>query len=175
MCTNKQQVFVEEYLKCWNATEAAITAGYSERSAYSIGHRMLKNDEVLEEIKARITEKSMSADEVIIRLAEQARNNIGDFITVDDGSWTLDLDAIKENGHLVKRIKNGPHGPEIELHDAQAALIQLGKVHGLFVDRQEVTGKDGAPLTVRYVNDWRDNFTHAASGAGDSQDTGEEV
>ena len=37
---------------------------------------------------------------------------------------------------------------EIELHDAQAATVQLGRALGLFVDRQEGTGKDGGPIEL---------------------------
>ena len=42
--TAKQQAFVEAY--CGNATEAALKAGYSPKTAYSQGQRLLKNDEV---------------------------------------------------------------------------------------------------------------------------------
>ena len=38
--------FVDEYLVDLNATQAAIRAGYSEKTAYSIGQRLLKNVEV---------------------------------------------------------------------------------------------------------------------------------
>lgn len=88
----------------------------------------------------------MCADEVITRLAEQARGDIANFLVVDGDDWALDLAAIKERGYLVKKIKQGPHGPEIELYDAQAALALLGRTHGLFVDRQEISGRDGEPI-----------------------------
>ena len=39
-------IFVTEYIKSGNATQAAILAGYSEKTAYSQGSRLLKNDEV---------------------------------------------------------------------------------------------------------------------------------
>jgi len=144
----KQQVFVVEYLKCWNASEAARRAGY--KNANVQGARLLAIDSIAAEIRARIEEKSMSADEVITRLATQARSDIGEFLTVDGEDWALNLQAIKERGYLVKKIKQGPHGPEIELHDAQAALALLGKTLGLFVDRQELSG--GVQLTVVYSN-----------------------
>lgn len=115
----KQQVFVNEYLQCWNATEAARRAGYKHPNKQ--GPALLVNLGIAAEIRARIEEKSMSADEVITRLADQARGDVGNFIVVDGDDWTLDLAAIKECGHLVKKIKQGPHGPEIELHDAQAS------------------------------------------------------
>lgn len=44
--TIKQKLFVYEYLIDHNATQAAIRAGYSEKTAYSIGQRLLKNVEI---------------------------------------------------------------------------------------------------------------------------------
>ena len=43
--TPKQQRFVEEYLIDLNATKAAIRSGYSEKTAYSVGHENLKKPE----------------------------------------------------------------------------------------------------------------------------------
>lgn len=47
----KQQAFIQEYLKDFNATKAAIRAGYSEQTAYSQGQRLLKNVEVNKKIE----------------------------------------------------------------------------------------------------------------------------
>lgn len=47
----RQERFVLEWLKDMNATKAAIRAGYSERTAYSIGQRLLKNVEIQTAIK----------------------------------------------------------------------------------------------------------------------------
>ncbi len=48
---------------------------------------------------------------------------------------------------LVKRFSDSPRaGLSIELYDAQAALVQLGKHLGLFVERTEITGANGEPL-----------------------------
>jgi phage terminase small subunit len=55
--TIKQDLFIREYLKTWNATEAAINAGYSKRTAYSIGEENLKKPEIkeaLEKLKKEI-------------------------------------------------------------------------------------------------------------------------
>lgn len=46
MLNHKQQFFVLEYAKTLNATAAAKAAGYSERTAYSQGNRLLKNAEI---------------------------------------------------------------------------------------------------------------------------------
>ena len=50
--------FVDEYLVDLNATQAAIRAGYSEKTAYSIGQRLLKNVEVQKMIANRMEERS---------------------------------------------------------------------------------------------------------------------
>ena len=50
MLTDKQERFAQAYVLHRNATVAAKTAGYSERSAYNQGYRMLKNNEIVERI-----------------------------------------------------------------------------------------------------------------------------
>ena len=60
--TEKQLRFVEEYLGCYNATQAALRAGYSPKSAYSQGNRLLKHDEIKEEISRKQEEISRRLD-----------------------------------------------------------------------------------------------------------------
>ena len=86
--SNKQRVFVEEYLQCWNATEAARRAGYSPKTAYSIGQENLRKPEIAAAVKARINEKTMQADEVLARLSEQGRADIGQFFKIVE-EWTF--------------------------------------------------------------------------------------
>lgn len=105
--------------------------------------RLIANDNVQAEIQARLNELKVSADEVLVRLADQARGSMGDFLKFYDGVNTpfLDLQAAKEKGllHLVKKLKYNKDGqPEIELYDAQAALVQLGRHHKLFTDNAEM-------------------------------------
>lgn len=137
--TNRQHVFVSEYLRCWNAAEAARRAGYSERTARNIGYQTLQKPEIQDEINRRMAEIKMSADEVLVRLSEQARLDISQFVKP---GGAIDWDAIKANGHLVKKVKhNAGQNSEIELHDAQAALKLLGQAHRLFTERTEVDVK----------------------------------
>lgn len=169
--SNKQRVFVEEYLRTWNATEAARRAGYSEKTAYSIGQENLKKPEVKAAIEARIAEKAMSADEVLLRLADQARSTMADFIN-DAGE--VDLRTAKDNGklHLVKSYTVTDKGTErVELYDAQAALVHLGRHHGLFVDKVEHSGKvgmsfsaDDAAQAERELDGWRPDRGAASTG-----------
>lgn len=157
--TNKQRAFVEAYLaNGFNATQAAITAGYSEKTAYSIGQENLKKPEIAEFVKQRMDAMAMQADEVLARLSDMARGNMSDFVTILSGLPYIDLDKAKAQGklYLLKKFKNTDKGVEIELYDAQAALVQLGRHHGLFTDKTDITS-GGEPIKT-YISvspdDW---------------------
>lgn len=93
----KQVAFVNAYVECWNASEAARRAGYKGRSN-SVGHQLLTNIDIAAEIKRRVAEKCMTADECLIRLAEQARGTLDDFI---DGRFiSLDKARSREENHI---------------------------------------------------------------------------
>ncbi len=49
--TERQERFCQEYSKLGNATQSAINAGYSEKTAYSCGQRLLKDAEIQQRIK----------------------------------------------------------------------------------------------------------------------------
>ena len=72
--TDKQSAFVEEYLTDLNATQAAIRAGYSPKTAYSIGQRLMKDHDIQEAINSAMKERSertaLTQDYVISRLME---------------------------------------------------------------------------------------------------------
>jgi phage terminase small subunit len=152
--TNKRLAFVNEYLRDFNATQAAIRAGYSPNTARSQGQRLLTNVDIAAAVKEGIAEKGMGAEEVLLRLAEHARGDMGDFLDIGSMGFVIDLNSAKEKGitHLIKKVKmrtqtsvdksgieTETHDMEIELYDAQAALVQLGRYHKLFTDKQELT------------------------------------
>ena len=156
--TKKQRVFIEEYLQCWNATEAALRAGYSKRTARSIGSENLTKPDIADAIEKRISEMAMGANEVLIRLGDMARASLEDFVTVygkGKNEWYLDLPKIIAAGkaHLIKSLVPTQYGLKVELHDKQKALELLGRNHKLFVDRTEIT--QSGKLEIEYVNDWR--------------------
>lgn len=95
--TAKQARFVEEYVLDLNATQAAIRAGYAEKSASVEGARLLANAKVGEAVaaglKARSERTKIDADWVLTRLAEEAEADLSDLY--DD------------NGHL-KPISEWP-------------------------------------------------------------------
>ena len=71
--TNKQRLFVEEYLTCYNATKAATRAGYKFPNKQ--GPRLLVNVGIQSLIEQRIHNVAMSADEVLERLANGIRES----------------------------------------------------------------------------------------------------
>ena len=143
--TPKQQVFINEYFLDFNATQAAIRAGYSENTARIQGHRLLTNDNIAAEIKRRMEDRHMKAEEALMLLADQAYGSLNDFVDVFEGgrSFCLNLEKAKEQGkfHLIKKLKYNAQGlPEIELHDPQKAIELIGKHLGLLTDKTEHTG-----------------------------------
>ena len=161
----KQTVFVNEYLQCWNATEAAKRAGYSKRTAYSQGARLLKDAEILDVVQARLAEKQMSADEALTLLTDMARGDVAQLMDVSSVGFSLDMQKAKELGltKLIKKVKQRTiihqgksesdedretHDLEIELYDAQAALDKILRVWGRYKD----VGTKDNPLTLS----WKD-------------------
>lgn len=145
--TSKQKAFAEHYLTCWNASEAARRAGYSEKTAGSQGSRLLKDVEVLRAIDTRMGELKMTANEAMLILTNHARGTLEHFV---DDKGDIDLKKAKEAGKLglVKKYKVSVRTfedektvtTEIELHDPQNAAMLIGKHHGAFLDRVEQSG-----------------------------------
>ena len=145
--TKKQKRFVEEYLIDLNATQAAIRAGYSPDTAYSIGNENLKKPEIKTRIDKAMAERSkrtgVNADRVVMELAKIAFVNADDVIdfktaTVKEGALPEDLAAIQS----VKVKIFGEDGleREIKMADKIKTLELLGRHLGMFKDKVEVSG-----------------------------------
>lgn len=148
--TKKQKRFVEEYLVDLNATQAAIRAGYSTQTAYSIGDENLKKPEIKNAIEKALAERSrrtgVNADRVILELAKIAFVNPTDVINMDEATVrgkanredTAAISSVKvkriptEDGDIVER--------EVRTYDKIKALELLGKHLGMFTDKFKVEG-----------------------------------
>jgi phage terminase small subunit len=130
--TNKQQSFINHYFAThFNATKAAELAGYTHPNVQ--GPRLLVNVSIAEEISRRMEELAMPANEVLARLGEHARGNIGAFIrTNEDGKPDGFSLSAERPLHMVKKVTVTDKGWSFEMYDAQAALVHIGKHHGLF-------------------------------------------
>lgn len=150
--TPKRLAFIDEYMNCgMNATEAyrRVYTDSSDESARRAGSRMLSFVDIRQEINRRLTERHMGADEVLSRLSDMARSDIATFAEVDDPSRLLD-EKYKGKTHVIKKFKKsvnkGRNGEvytniELEMYDAQSAIINMGKQHGLFSDRHIIETK----------------------------------
>ncbi len=162
--TAKQRAFILEYPKDFNATQAAIRAGYSKKTARQAASRLLTNVHIQEKMDEEFARRSLRLDEILARLTEQATASIGDFIFInpDGDRIAFDPDVIKEMGHLIKRIKASTtvkyteKGDQLEytsldltLHDGQKALELLSKHRGMATERIEHTGD----VTIRIIRD----------------------
>ena len=123
----KELKFAEEWLKTTNATQSAIKAGYSARTAYSAGNRLLKKVDVKQYIDERLAEMQESSiadtNEVMQFLSSTMRGDILDQFGLDPA-----------------------------LNDRLKAAELLGKRYKLFTDKQEISGADGEPIKVVFSN-----------------------
>lgn len=99
--TDKQNSFIQEYCKDFNATQAAIRAGYSVKTAAVVGHENLRKPNISEAINARLDELSLSSEELTKKTADIARGNLADYMTVRKIEHTPTVEK-----HLSEIIKD---------------------------------------------------------------------
>lgn len=95
----------------------------------------------------------MTADEVLVRLTEQARAEYSPYMTA---YGTVDMQRLIEDGkaHLIKSISDTAYGKKVEFYDGQAALVHIAKHLGMFQERTEHTGE--IVVRVKYGDDGTD-------------------
>ena len=170
--TDKQKRFCEEYLIDLNATQAAIRAGYSPKTAEQTASRLLRNVKVQEYIAKRQKELSRSTEitqeRVIKELALITFSNNADYAHVVEKKMQVEaggalVDVLDKDGKPVmyrtvepvlteelteeqKRalavIKKGRDGLEVKSCDKVKALELLGKHLGIFTDKIEANVND---------------------------------
>lgn len=124
--TLKQERFCQEYLKDFNATQSAIRAGFSRKTANQQGSRLLANVNIQKRI-AEINieaknENIMTVQEIQERLTKMARGQIEEEIVVVEGCGLGESSART----MTKKVS---------AKDQAKALELLGKANGLFVDK----------------------------------------
>lgn len=139
--TEKQILFCNEYLIDLNATQAAIRAGYSEKTAYSIGNENLKKPEIQEYMLKLMNEKQSgliaSQNEVLETLTAVMRRQRKEQIVTSERHRRSYFD---EEGRKVTEDAEVPVTVEIDtkISDVNKAAELLGKRYGLFSDKVNV-------------------------------------
>jgi phage terminase small subunit len=145
--TPKQKRFIEEYMIDLNATQAAIRAGYSEKTAYSAGQRLLK--QVEDEINTALAERSartqVTADRVLKELAKIAYADPRAVLSWGPGGVSL-RDSSELTDDEAAIVAEVSETGRVKLFDRVKALELLGRHLGLFVERREVSGPDGSAV-----------------------------
>ena len=146
--TEKQRRFVDEYLIDLNATQAAIRAGYSVKTAKDIGCQNLAKLNIQQAISEKMAERSkrtgVNQDRIVLELAKIAFVNAADVIDSDDatikaGATADDTAAIQSVKVKVIPTKEGEGVErEIRLNDKLKALELLGKHLGMWNDKLDV-------------------------------------
>lgn len=156
--TAKQEAFVREYLIDLNATQAAIRAGYSEKTAGQIGDENLKKPEIAAAVKAAIDERSrrteITADRVLTELAKIGFADIRRIFTpggalLPPGDMEDDAAATISSIEVVEKPRRDSDGNveieyvrKIRTWDKLGALTQMGRHLGLFTDKLELGATD---------------------------------
>ena len=154
--TAKQELFVEEYLIDLNATQAAIRAGYSPKTAQEQSARLLSKVMIQTAISKAQAERSrrtgINQDRVIRELAKVAFLNPVDVIDMDEA--TVKGEANRDDTACIASVKvktiptddGAITGREVKTYDKLRALELLGKHLGMFSDKLKVEG--GLPVVL---------------------------
>lgn len=149
--TNKQKRFCEEYLVDLNATQAAIRAGYSSKTAGAIGAENLEKPQIRARIDKALAEQSkrtgVTADRVVRELARVAFVNSQDVIDFDSATIKSGADRDDTAAIASVKVKTIPTADgdgverEIKMADKLKALELLGRRLGLFTDNVNLSGE----------------------------------
>mgnify|MGYP000074296360 FL=1 len=139
--TDKQKRFCDEYLIDCNATQAAIRAGYSPKTAYSIGEENLKKPELKTYIDERLeqlrSEKIADAQEVLEYLTSVMRGEHTEQVLRLDGDGVQVVDSV-----------------QTPTRDRLRAAELIGKRYGMFKDAVDLGG--AVPVVISGGDDLAD-------------------
>lgn len=139
--TAKQERFVQEYMKDLNATQAAIRAGYSAKTAKEIGCQNLAKlhiAEAIERLQAKVQKKNdVSIDRIVQEYARLGFSDVRDLVDWDGANVQLkpSEDLSDDAAACVSEVSVTAQGVKIKLHDKKAALDSLAKHLGMFEER----------------------------------------
>lgn len=153
--TTKQQMFVTEYLKDFNATQAAVRAGYSPKTAVIIGYENLRKPYLAEKIQAELSSRRKKAKLTIEDLQEKLYKiieaEVTNVISYNESgvSFAQHSDDIPDNERVALQsieVIESHQGDDrmtlrtkVKFHDKLKAIELYGKTIGAFREVVEVT------------------------------------
>lgn len=155
--TAKQQRFCDEYIISLNATQAALLAGYSKKTAGVIAAENLAKPIIKEYIGKRLAEKEdaliAKQDEVLKYLTSVMRREKQEHVVVtlskEESTYVPDEIGTMRKKTVKQEIPEVVKIPA-RLSDSNKAAELLGKVYALFTDRVETDVDMSLKITVDY-------------------------
>lgn len=148
----KRQAFIQEYLKDFNATQAAIRAGYSKKTARAAGCKLLTFGDVQAALQGALNDRarqsSVTADRILNELTRLAFTHMGRL-----ARWNASGVEFKDSSELteddlatVSEITEttNQHGGSLKVkqYDKVRALELLGRHLGMWNDKLEIVDED---------------------------------
>lgn len=163
--TDKQERFCYEYCIDFNATQAAIRAGYSEKTAFTIGSENLRKPYIKERISDMQSNLSETAGISALKVInEHAKIAFSGISKLKDGWMTLkDFESLSDDEKAciqevqTKEARKSDGGDgiiieawvKIKLYDKQKSLESISNLLGFNAPtKQEITGKNGNPIEI---------------------------
>lgn len=161
--TDKQQLFIDEYLTDFNATQAAIRAGYSEKTARRIGSENLSKPDIQTAIRSRLaghmSKLEITQERILTEMARMAFYDPAELIglKMDDQGNLIGLSGPQDIANLPEDVRRAIVGWgydrnmifTVKLADKSKALDQLARHLGLFNDKLNVNVTDGLADRLR--------------------------
>jgi len=175
--SDKQQLFVHEYLKDLNGTRAARRAGYAESSSHNEAYRLLRTPAIHAAIKKKMADRArrvdVSADRVLreyqrIAFADIRRVahwNGSDGVTLKEPKDISDDDAAAI-AEVSSSGRDKVHRSKLKLHDKKRALDAIARHIGLF-GKRKLTGESPAETAERVRDLIRARLAHLGEPEGE--------
>ena len=147
---NKQDLFVKEYLKDLNATQAYIRAGYkfkNENVAAASAAKILRNPKIQEKIQKAMAEREkrteITQDRVLREIANLAFTDRTGIVNLKKNRVIIqDFEELTpEQRACVAGVKETKYGIEVSFYNKEKALEMLGRHLGMFNDKVKIDGE----------------------------------
>jgi len=168
--TDKQEMFCKEYLVDLNATQAAIRAGYSEKTANVTSCEYLSKPSIasrIADLKAKRSEKvEVQAEDILRHLNVLRNSNIKDYIEIktiiggtEENPVNIQVVEFKDFSKLTEEqlmcidsVKNTAHGIELKLHGKNWTIDQINKHIGFYEKDNKLNVTNEQPPEIEYYD-----------------------